>query len=46
MNERLNHEAYEDVLDRKPPRYPENEEYMRRYRFWKSSLPMREQEEF
>lgn len=34
MND-YNHQAYMDVLDCKPPRYPDNDEYMKCYNFWR-----------
>jgi len=30
----MNEIAYNDVLDQKEPRFPENKEYMRKYQFW------------
>ena len=34
-NDKLNHRAYEDVLDCKEPSIPDNKEYMRYYNFWR-----------
>ena len=33
--EALNHIAYEDVCNVESPRFPENEVYMDKYRFWR-----------
>lgn len=35
INEDLNHQAYIDVLDCKFPKYPEDENYMWYYNFWR-----------
>jgi len=34
MNDNLNLQTYNDVLDDQPPSLPDNEEYMKAYRFW------------
>lgn len=39
--ERLNHEAYMDILDLNPPRYPNDQYYMSCYTFWYSCDPTR-----
>lgn len=35
MNDEKNRQAYMDVLDCLGPRYPDDEEYMECYRFWR-----------
>ncbi|MFW6310847.1 MAG: hypothetical protein ACOC1K_01280 [Nanoarchaeota archaeon] len=35
IDEKLNHQAYMDVLDCKPQRYPDDEEYIKHYNFWR-----------
>lgn len=42
----LNSQAYSDVCDRNPPKFPDNEEYMAMYNGWKNLLPERERLEF
>lgn len=37
--EEKNHQAYEDVMDRLPARWIEDEEYMYFYRQWRALLP-------
>lgn len=32
----MNELAYFDVIEQIGPRYPENEEYMRKFRFWRA----------
>ena len=35
MNDILNRQAYMDVLDCEEPSMPDNEEYMKYYKFWR-----------
>ena len=39
--EEMNHLAYEDVADIRTPRYTDDEEYMKAYRFWANIDPKR-----
>jgi len=35
MDDKLNHQAYMDVSNCDPPKYPDDKEYMKCYDFWR-----------
>lgn len=38
-SEEMNSQAYQDVLDRQSPRYPDDSIYLKKYRSWAALLP-------